>query len=321
MEVKVSVVIPVYNVAPYIENCARSLFEQTLNQVEYIFIDDCSPDNSIDIVKNVLHEYPSREIYTRFYKMPQNSGLPSVRKKGIELAKGDYVIHCDSDDTVKPKMLEVMYRVASEGNYDMVTCEIDWSNNYVSYLYECKDKLDLIKSILTGRVIESVCTKLVRKSIYETSGFIYTKDNVNEDCVFSIQLAYYCRSFKQLPDKFYNYFMRTDSISHVVEEEKMINNYNQFKRNVDLIEFFLKSISLNKEVEKELDIKKLSCKNYITPIVHRREYKKLWNNTYKDIKGIILFNNLISVRKRIIYYCIKFNLYKTLRPIFTKAND
>ena len=87
----------------------------------------------------------------------------------------------------------------------MVTCEIDWSNNYVSELYECKDKLDLIKSILTGRVIESVCTKLVRKSIYDTSGFIYTKDNVNEDCVFSIQLAYYCRTFKQLPDKFYNY--------------------------------------------------------------------------------------------------------------------
>ena len=115
--------------------------------------------------------------------------------------------------------------------------------------------------------------------------------------------------------------MRTDSISHVVEEEKIINNYYQFKRNVDLIESFLESDSIKKEIEKELDIKKLTCKNYITPIAHKRKYRKLWNNTYKEIKGIILFNNLISVRKRIIYYCVKFNLYKTLRPIFTRSND
>ena len=55
---KVSVVIPIYNVAQYIEQCARSLMEQTLQDVEYIFVDDCTPDNSIEILQRVLNDYP-----------------------------------------------------------------------------------------------------------------------------------------------------------------------------------------------------------------------------------------------------------------------
>ena len=70
---KVSVIVPVYNVAEYIERCARSLFEQTLDDMELIFIDDCTPDNSVEIIKRVLDEYPQRKQQTRIFKMPTNS--------------------------------------------------------------------------------------------------------------------------------------------------------------------------------------------------------------------------------------------------------
>ena len=56
----VSVIVPVYNVAPFIERCAKSLFEQTLKSIEIIFVDDCSPDNSIELVKNLANHYPDR---------------------------------------------------------------------------------------------------------------------------------------------------------------------------------------------------------------------------------------------------------------------
>ena len=86
---KVSVIVPVYNVAPYVERCARSLFEQTLDDLEILFVNDCTPDNSMDIIKGVLAEYPSRTAQTHMYDMPQNCGLAAVRRCGELKATGD----------------------------------------------------------------------------------------------------------------------------------------------------------------------------------------------------------------------------------------
>ena len=77
---KVSVIVPVFGVEKYIERCARSLFEQTLDDMEFIFVDDCTPDCSIEILKDVLSSYPQRQVQTRIYRMPCNSGLHNVRK-------------------------------------------------------------------------------------------------------------------------------------------------------------------------------------------------------------------------------------------------
>ena len=117
---KVSVIIPVYGVEKYIARCAHSLFSQTMREgIEFIFIDDCTPDRSIDILCEVLEQYPHRKAQTRIVKMPTNSGLPAVRRHGIQLAKGDYIIHCDSDDWVDIRMYETMYRKAMEENADI----------------------------------------------------------------------------------------------------------------------------------------------------------------------------------------------------------
>ena len=83
---KVSVIIPVYNVASYIERCARSLFGQTLREMEFIFVDDSSPDRSIQIVREVLKEFPHRVHQVKFLRHEQNKGLPSARNTGIEAA-------------------------------------------------------------------------------------------------------------------------------------------------------------------------------------------------------------------------------------------
>ena len=96
--IKVSVIIPVYGVEKYIEKCAHSLFRQSLDEIEYLFIDDCTPDNSIAIVKKVLESYPNRRGQVVFHKMATNSGQAKVREWGILNAKGEYIANCDSDD-------------------------------------------------------------------------------------------------------------------------------------------------------------------------------------------------------------------------------
>lgn len=98
--ITVSICVPVYGVERYIERCARSVFEQTYDNIEYIFVDDCSPDHSIDILKNVIEEYPARKPNVRIVRHEHNRGLAAARNTAIDNAGGDFVLHIDSDDYI-----------------------------------------------------------------------------------------------------------------------------------------------------------------------------------------------------------------------------
>lgn len=122
--IKVSVIVPIYQVAAYIERCARSLLEQTLENVELIFVDDCSPDESMQILQTVLAEYPERRVKVRVVRHVGNQGLPAARNTGLALAEGKYIFHFDSDDWAENTLLERLYDAAEEADADFVWC--DW---------------------------------------------------------------------------------------------------------------------------------------------------------------------------------------------------
>ena len=120
---KISVIIPVYKAEPYIERCVRSLFSQTLDDLEYIFIDDCTPDNSISVLKAVLDEYPNRRDQVKIVNHQHNQGVSQSRQDGFDATTGEYVIHCDPDDWIEPEMYELLYDKAKSGNFDIVGCD------------------------------------------------------------------------------------------------------------------------------------------------------------------------------------------------------
>ena len=122
MHPKVSVIVAIYNSEKYIEECARSLFTQTLDEIEYIFVNDATPDNSICILKNVLKEYPNRQSYAKIINLETNGGIAHARQIGISQASGEYIIHADSDDWVDNDMYERLYVYAKETNSDIVGC-------------------------------------------------------------------------------------------------------------------------------------------------------------------------------------------------------
>lgn len=103
---KVSVIVPIYGVEKYIERCARSLFEQTLDDIEYIFVDDCSPDKSIEILNAVIADYPQKIPYIKIIQHKKNKGLPLARRSGWKAATGEYIANCDSDDWVDSALFE-----------------------------------------------------------------------------------------------------------------------------------------------------------------------------------------------------------------------
>ena len=102
--VKISVIVPIYNVRLYIERCVRSLMEQTLENIEFIFVNDCTPDDSMDILHHVLKEYPKRRKQIKIIEHETNRGISAVRNTGLKNATGQYIIYCDSDDWVEKNM-------------------------------------------------------------------------------------------------------------------------------------------------------------------------------------------------------------------------
>lgn len=121
--VKISVIVPIYNVEQYIERCVRSLMEQTMKDgIEFIFINDCTPDKSMEILTKVIEDYPERADQVIMKNNPCNLGVSESRKKGIELAKGDYIGWCDSDDWCDNKMFETMCAVAESKSCDIIVC-------------------------------------------------------------------------------------------------------------------------------------------------------------------------------------------------------
>ena len=118
-KVAVSVIVPVYKVEAFIGRCIRSLMEQTLREVEFIIVDDCSPDRSIAVAEAVMQNYPERHAQVHLIHHEVNKGLPAARNTGLAVAKGEYVFHCDSDDFIEPVMLEKLYDEAKRQDADI----------------------------------------------------------------------------------------------------------------------------------------------------------------------------------------------------------
>ena len=135
-DIKISVCIPVYGVEKYIERCIRSLWEQTMQDgIEFIFVNDCTKDKSIEIIEQVLEEYPHRKKQTTIIHHPKNSGLVAARNTALAHAKGQYIIHCDSDDWCDLDLYETNEEASHTPVHVEAKAPICTENGNVEYWY------------------------------------------------------------------------------------------------------------------------------------------------------------------------------------------
>lgn len=167
---KVSVIIPVYKVEKYIERCVRSLFEQTLNELEFIFIDDCGGDDSINIITRILEKYPTRQSQVKIIHHNTNLGVGQSRQDGINAAIGEYIIHCDPDDSVAITMYEKMYNTAIETRADFVMCGYSEFNNIGRHDYLLQPipdgRIERIKAFSARKIKGGLWNKLIHRKRY-----------------------------------------------------------------------------------------------------------------------------------------------------------
>lgn len=116
----VSVLVPIYQTEDFMERCARSVFEQTYKNLEYVFVDDGSTDNSICTLQRVLDDYPERKSHCKIIKHLQNKGLAAARNTAIANCHGDFVCHVDSDDWIEPYAIQSLVNKQYETGADFV---------------------------------------------------------------------------------------------------------------------------------------------------------------------------------------------------------
>lgn len=302
---KVSVIIPVYGVEKYIERCVRSLFEQTLDDIEFLFIDDCTPDKSIDILKQTLEEYPQRKRQVIIHRMEQNSGQAKVREWGMRNAIGKYVIHCDSDDWVDIHMYENMYNKAIEEEADMVVCDF--------YSTDCKNERrergiistnrdDVIADVLLWKIAGCLWNKLVRREVYLFNKINYPINNMGEDGALVVQILWNTNKISYWPEPLYYYYNNPKSITNDMTDAKIRQRFIQATANVGIIEqYFVGKAS--KKINDALT-KYIFEQSYLIVSLAMRNKSDLkkWRTSIDNIKSLVYKCPYLSIKNKLVFY-------------------
>lgn len=297
----VSVIIPIYKVRKFIERCACSLFEQTLKNVEYIFVDDASPDDSIDILKACIERYPERKGQVRILVHEENQGLPAARNTGLAVATGEYVFHCDSDDFVEADMLEEMYKAAKEKDADMVYCDFylsfEKNERYMSNpVYETAEDM-FRKGLLGGAMKYNVWNKLVKRSLYTDNNITFPAGHAMGEDMTMIRLAACAKSVAYVPKAFYHYVkLNANAYSATMSERHKVDILFNVNQTVE----FLQN-KFGNALDKEIAFFKLNTKLPFLITDDKSQYE-VWKEWWPEANKYICENKQQAFRTRLVQW-------------------
>ena len=241
--VKVSVIVPVYNVEKYLDKCLTTLAKQTLKDIEIIIVNDGSPDNSQKIIDKYTKKYSNMKCYIK-----ENGGLSDARNYGIKKANGEYIAFLDSDDYVTEDMYKKMYEKAKSGNFDMVVCDL----NYVypdkiipAYSNVPNDTTNIKKCMLN--IYPAAWNKIFKRKLFDND-IEFKKGVWFEDVEFIYRLLPSVKSIGTIHEHFNQYVQREGSITNTINKKiyHYIDNWN------GIIDYYKKN-NLYKEYKNELE--------------------------------------------------------------------
>ena len=301
MSPSVSVVVPIYNVSQYIERCVRSLFEQTLQDIEYIFVNDCTPDDSITILEKMMEEYPERKKQSRIIHHEKNQGLACSRINGIKVATGKFIIHCDSDDWVDTDLYEKLYNKAEETEADITICDFqcEYDSGKQSQIFKTpisESPRELLLNMHNKSFYCMVWCRLMRRN-FILSHNLYPIPGVDmwEDVCVTIPAYYYANKIARAEGTYYHYFINDTSLTANSASER---SYQNRKDTIAFLESFFID---KKDGDYHLLISfwKLLAKSYL---LQRRCFDpERWKKEYPETLGDIMKIHSFSYRERMLY--------------------
>ena len=267
-----------YNVEKYIERCAISLLNQTLNSIELIFVDDGSTDNTIHILRETITRFKDSKCRVKIIQQTQNAGPSRARNRGLMAAAGEYIIYCDSDDWVDKDMYDKLYHKAVYNNLDLVWCDFIMHfhdhQSIVSTIDEQVDKIKTLKSYISYGW--NICVNLLVKREVYVRGQIQWCESVcfNEDYDISVRFYYYADRIAKQEGAFYHYDRTNeDSIVHyeLDQKKKLITATNELYV-CNRVNDFFREKGLWEHLEKELCWRMLKAKRHLLYDSSQRDY-------------------------------------------------
>lgn len=304
---KISIIVPVYNVEKYIRRCLDSILAQTFTDWECICVDDGTPDNS----GKICDEYAKKDSRVVVIHK-ENGGVSSARNAGLDVAKGEYVTFCDSDDWIEKETYETVIKVAENNCVDLVQFGI---------LIEKDGKVIRKKSYKDGFVDDlslsfepSVCHKLfLRKIIYANNIRFPSGITLSEDRYFSFMCYLNASKIYNLNECFYHYRCYGESSTHKMSEKNIQDEVNA----ITLMENALYCSNKKSKFEKVLINQKIEAKNHALFLLEKPDFS-LWRNLYPEVEEFLLKKN---GKKKVLYVLLKMHLdflVKVIIKIFAK---
>ena len=226
--IKISIIVPVYNVSQYIERCWDSIRQQSYKNIEVLFIDDCGTDDSIPKLKTILAS--ETNIDAKILHHSINLGLSAARNTGIEGSSGDYVYFLDSDDDITPNCIEALVAPLSKKRYDFVIGDysIIGEGGY-SPLNLCEGAVEtneeVMRSYAAGDWYVMAWNKLCRREFLIDNKLFFMEGLLHEDVLWTFKLACKANNFYVVKDSLYNYYVRSASIMTSMSIERDLNMY------------------------------------------------------------------------------------------------
>lgn len=319
--IKVSVIIPVYNVGSYLEQCIDSILCQSFVNFELILVDDGSTDRS----GAICDKYAGKDARIKVIHQP-NAGLPTARKVGLENAQGEYVLYVDADDWVDPNHLESLVEVAEQRDADVVLCGFNYEfpkrkikNENIPIATKGKD---VIIECLNNRLHAGVVFKLVKKDIFVDNQLCFPKYNFFEDMYLTIEILLCANKIASTGLATYHYRFNVSSETHEKNAAFRIKKFKEFIQNMQ--EVFDKYTlwddePLRKVLYQRINKEKLEL--LILPFSAGDEIRKayqLYPDSWKEYKiglNLLRLSNYLALRYG---FLIIPQLYKHFRVLIRK---
>lgn len=281
-EYSLTVIIPIYNAQATIGRCCKSLFAQTLESIQYIFVNDGSVDDSLIEIQKSLDYFPNRKKDVIIIDRKENRGVSYSRQQGLDRALGEYVIHCDADDWIENDMYESLFNAAHGSSADVACC---------GFFVDTPDGKSLSKlpgvdyqlAFNIAPIFGSIWNKIIRRKVITQNGIgFYESINWGEDFIMSIQCQILANKIAVVNRPLYHYVQNTQSITHSLTRDKCI----ELIQCGDKMEHFLREHDLLEKYAFDLNYLKFQLKQYliiIPELYSPVEWQSFFPECHQDI--------------------------------------
>ena len=224
MDIKVSLIIPVYNVEKYLRKCLNCAINQTLKDIEIIVVNDGSTDLSPEIINEFKNKHKNFIVVNQ-----ENMGLSAARNIGIKIAKGEYIAFADSDDYFDENFLYFMYAAVKKSNSDIAVCGFYTVKENKQKFKHKKQKHHKYKVISSKIALKQLFkdikihnyawNKIYRRELFISNDIFYPVAQTYEDLATTYRLFFKSKKIVILKDKLYYYLQRKDSITKKFKEK------------------------------------------------------------------------------------------------------